>query len=195
MCSTWRTSSKKLKSHQDGYGPTMAQLSNIVEFKTLEETKRCGESHPGSLSHAAHCGSTTVSWVAGEVMSSFKSSWVTGGFQQTHLPYWRYTFQSCSLATVALSVVHTKTLNIAAQVTYANEKFPIVCHSRGSASRPVSRNRHHLHSVTDNSPYWIYNESRDEEHHTKHNEEGVTEALVLGIVGQLGCLWGHNNNR
>lgn len=46
--------------------------------------------------------------------------------------------------------------------------------------------------VTDNSPYWIYNKSRDEEYHTKHNEEGVTEALVLGIVGQLGCLWEDN---
>lgn len=39
ICSTWRTSSKKLKSHQDGYGPTMVQLSNIVEFRTLEKTK------------------------------------------------------------------------------------------------------------------------------------------------------------
>lgn len=36
MCSTWRTSSRELKSHQDGYGPTMAQLSNMVEFKTLQ---------------------------------------------------------------------------------------------------------------------------------------------------------------
>lgn len=40
MCSTWRTSSRELKSHQDGYGPTMAQLSNMVEFKTLEEENR-----------------------------------------------------------------------------------------------------------------------------------------------------------
>lgn len=32
-----------MKSHQDGYGPTMAQLSNIVEFKTLEKTNRCEE--------------------------------------------------------------------------------------------------------------------------------------------------------
>lgn len=37
MCRTWRTSSKKLKSHQDGYGPTIAQLSNKVEFKILEK--------------------------------------------------------------------------------------------------------------------------------------------------------------
>lgn len=39
-CSTWRTSSRELKSHQDGYGPTMTQLSNMVEFKTLEEENR-----------------------------------------------------------------------------------------------------------------------------------------------------------
>lgn len=43
-CSTWRTRSRELKSHQDGYGPTMAQLSNMVEFKTLEEENRA-ESH------------------------------------------------------------------------------------------------------------------------------------------------------
>lgn len=43
-CSTCRTSSRELKSHQDGYGPTMAQLSNMVEFKTLEEENRA-ESH------------------------------------------------------------------------------------------------------------------------------------------------------
>lgn len=42
--------------------------------------------------------------------------------------------------------------------------------------------------VTENSPYWIYYKSCDEECHTKHNEEEVTQALVLGIVGQLGCL-------
>lgn len=41
ICSTWRTSSKKLKSHQDGYGPTMAQLSNIVEFRILVKRRRC----------------------------------------------------------------------------------------------------------------------------------------------------------
>lgn len=44
MCSTWRTISRELKSHQDGYGPTMVQLSNMVEFKTLEEENRA-ESH------------------------------------------------------------------------------------------------------------------------------------------------------
>lgn len=42
ICSTWRTSSKKLKSHHDGYGPTMAQLSNIVEFRILESKETNG---------------------------------------------------------------------------------------------------------------------------------------------------------
>ena len=38
------------------------------------------------------------------------------------------------------------------------------------------------------SPYWKYNESCNEESHTKHNEKEVTQALVLGIVGQLSSL-------
>lgn len=42
--------------------------------------------------------------------------------------------------------------------------------------------------VTRNSPYWKYNKSCDEKCHTKHNEEEVTQPLVLGVVGLLGCL-------
>lgn len=38
------------------------------------------------------------------------------------------------------------------------------------------------------SPYWKYNKPCDKERHTKHNEEEVAQALVFGIVGQLGCL-------
>lgn len=36
MCSTWSVSSNPLKSHQDGYGPTMAQLSKRVVFRILQ---------------------------------------------------------------------------------------------------------------------------------------------------------------
>lgn len=42
--------------------------------------------------------------------------------------------------------------------------------------------------VTEHSPYWIYNKSCDKERYTKHNEEEVTQPLVLGVVGKLGCL-------
>lgn len=42
--------------------------------------------------------------------------------------------------------------------------------------------------VTQYSPYWIYDESSDKESHAKYSEEEVTQALVLSIVGQLGCL-------
>lgn len=34
-------------------------------------------------------------------------------------------------ATLALSLIHTKKLNIAARVTYANDEFPIVSLSKG----------------------------------------------------------------
>lgn len=45
------------------------------------------------------------------------------------------------------------------------------------------------------SPYWIYNKPCDEENHTKHNEEEVTQALVFGVVGQLGCLFKKNTTQ
>lgn len=38
------------------------------------------------------------------------------------------------------------------------------------------------------SPHWVYDKSGDKENRTKHNEEEVTQALILGIVGQLGSL-------
>lgn len=50
ICRTWRTSSKELKSHQDGYGPTIAQLSNRVEFRILENK----EVQSGLLRYRSH---------------------------------------------------------------------------------------------------------------------------------------------
>ncbi len=37
MCSTCSTSSRELKSHQDGYGPMISQLSKSVVFRILQQ--------------------------------------------------------------------------------------------------------------------------------------------------------------
>ncbi len=64
-----------------------------------------------------------------------------------------------------------------------HHKFSLIHEYRSSYN-----NYPEVADVTENSPYWIYNESCDEEYHTKNNEEEVTQALVLSIVGQFGCL-------
>lgn len=45
-----------------------------------------------------------------------------------------------------------------------------------------------MRGVAKDSPYRKKNKSRDEEGDAEDDEERVTQALILGVVGQLGCL-------
>lgn len=183
ICSTWRTTSKKLKSHQDGNGPTMDQLSNIVEFKTLNKEQkephiylivcqsledthtlpqrelRCGRlyfnhtinQHPLNESTECNFDLEAAQWhrsasTLGERLVRSRLPLNPAEWQEivdrATSPSQGMDFSpgDCT-ATLALSLIHTKTLNISAQVTFCNDSFPIVCVSRGWASTCTTPSR------------------------------------------------------